>query len=66
MRIRVKDVPDMLAGAVPESKILQDFPYLQPEDFRACLRTKRLVLTREPSVRRAGLLDRLKSSSDRR
>jgi uncharacterized protein (DUF433 family) len=37
MRIRVKDVLDMLADAVPESDILQDFPYLQPEDIRACL-----------------------------
>ena len=37
MRIRVKDVLDMLADAVPESEILQDFPYLQPEDIRACL-----------------------------
>jgi uncharacterized protein (DUF433 family) len=37
MRIRVKDVLDMLADAVPEGEILQDFPYLQPEDIRACL-----------------------------
>jgi uncharacterized protein (DUF433 family) len=37
MRIRVKDVLDLLAAGVPESEILQDFPYLQPEDIRACL-----------------------------
>ena len=37
MRIRVKDVLDMLADAVPESEILHDFPYLQPEHIRACL-----------------------------
>ena len=37
MRIRVKDVLDMLADGVPESEILQDFPYLQSEDIRACL-----------------------------
>jgi uncharacterized protein (DUF433 family) len=37
MRIRVKDVLDMLAHGVPESEILKDFPYLQPEDIRACL-----------------------------
>jgi uncharacterized protein (DUF433 family) len=37
MRIRVKDVLDLLASGVPESEILQDFPYLQPEDIRACL-----------------------------
>jgi len=37
MRIRVKDVLDMLADGVAESEILRDFPYLQPEDIRACL-----------------------------
>lgn len=37
MRIRVKDVLDLLASGVPEKKILEDFPYLQPEDIRACL-----------------------------
>ena len=37
MRIRVKDVLDLLAGGVPEKEILEDFPYLQPEDIRACL-----------------------------
>ena len=37
MRIRVKDVLDMLAeGAKPE-EILADFPDLQPEDIRACI-----------------------------
>jgi uncharacterized protein (DUF433 family) len=37
MRMRVKDVLDLLAAGVPESEILQDYPYLQPEDIRACL-----------------------------
>jgi uncharacterized protein (DUF433 family) len=37
MRIRVKDVLDLLAAGVPESEILADFPYLQAEDIRACL-----------------------------
>jgi uncharacterized protein (DUF433 family) len=37
MRIRVKDVLDLLAAGVPESEILEDFPYLQPEDIRASL-----------------------------
>jgi uncharacterized protein (DUF433 family) len=37
MRIRVKDVLDLLASGVPEAEILADFPYLQPEDIRACL-----------------------------
>src|SRR5258708_36433602 len=37
MRIRVKDVLDLLAAGVPESEILQDYPYLEPEDIRATL-----------------------------
>ena len=37
MRIRVKDVLGMLAAGVSETEILRDFPYLQPEDIRACL-----------------------------
>jgi len=37
MRIRVKDILDLLAAKVPESEILEDFPYLEPEDIAACL-----------------------------
>jgi uncharacterized protein (DUF433 family) len=37
MRIRVKDVLEMLAARVPEQEILADYPYLEPEDFQACL-----------------------------
>jgi uncharacterized protein (DUF433 family) len=37
MRIRVKDVLDMLAGGATEAQILEDFPYLEAEDIRACL-----------------------------
>jgi uncharacterized protein (DUF433 family) len=37
MRIRVKDVLDLLAANVPEAEILADFPYLEPEDIRAVL-----------------------------
>ena len=37
MRIRVKDVLDMLAeGATPE-EILADFPDLEAEDLQACI-----------------------------
>ena len=36
-RIRVKDVLDLLAAAVPEKEILEDYPYLEAEDIRACL-----------------------------
>lgn len=37
MRIRVKDVLEMLAAGVSEKEILEDFPYLEAEDIRACL-----------------------------
>jgi len=37
MRIRVKDVLDLLAAGVPQSEILEDFPYLEPADIHACL-----------------------------
>ena len=37
MRIRVKDILDLLAAGVPEPEILADFPYLEPEDIRAAL-----------------------------
>jgi uncharacterized protein (DUF433 family) len=37
MRIRVKDVLEMLADGVTEPEILADFPYLEAEDIRACL-----------------------------
>lgn len=37
MRIRVKDVLDLLAARVPEAEILADFPYLEAEDISACL-----------------------------
>jgi uncharacterized protein (DUF433 family) len=37
MRIRVKDVLDLLAAKVPESEILRDYPFLVVEDIAACL-----------------------------
>ena len=37
MRMRVKDVLDMLAGDTSEKEILNDYPYLEPADIRACL-----------------------------
>ncbi len=36
-RMRVKDVLDLLAAGVPEQEILKDYPFLEPEDIRACL-----------------------------
>ena len=37
MRIRVKDVLEMLAAGVKEKEILADFPYLEAADIRASL-----------------------------
>ena len=37
MRIRVKDVLDLLAANVSEEEILADFPDLEADDIRACL-----------------------------
>lgn len=38
LRIRVKDVLDLLAARVPEEEILEDYPYLEAEDIAACLK----------------------------
>jgi uncharacterized protein (DUF433 family) len=37
MRIRVKDVLDMLPGGATAEEILADYPDLEAEDIRACL-----------------------------
>ena len=37
MRFPVKDVLGMLAGGMTPSEILDDFPYLEADDIRACL-----------------------------
>ncbi len=37
LRIRVADVLEMLAAGVREQEILEDFPYLEAADIRACL-----------------------------
>jgi uncharacterized protein (DUF433 family) len=37
MRIRVKDVLDMLAGGATEKEILEDYPYLELDDIKASL-----------------------------
>ena len=37
MRIRVKDVLDMLAGGATQDEILADFPDLQAEDIRTSI-----------------------------
>ena len=37
MRIRVKDILEMLGGGATEKEILKDYPDLEAEDIRACL-----------------------------
>ena len=37
MRVRVKDILDLLAASASREEILADFPYLEPEDITASL-----------------------------
>jgi uncharacterized protein (DUF433 family) len=37
MRVRVKDVLEMLASGATQQEILEAYPYLEREDIRACL-----------------------------
>jgi uncharacterized protein (DUF433 family) len=37
MRIRVKDILDLLATGTTREEILEDYPYLEPEDITAVL-----------------------------
>jgi uncharacterized protein (DUF433 family) len=37
MRVRVKDILDMLAGGATRAEILDDFPYLEEGDIAAAL-----------------------------
>ena len=37
MRIRVQDVLEMLAAGDSPEEILEGFPYLEPDDIRACI-----------------------------
>jgi uncharacterized protein (DUF433 family) len=37
MRFKVSDVLDYLSSGMSESEILEDFPYLEKEDIKACL-----------------------------
>jgi len=37
MRIRVKDILDLLAAGVPNEEILADYPYLEPGDITVAL-----------------------------
>ena len=37
MRIRIKDVLDMLASGMTKEEILEDYPYLEADDITAVL-----------------------------
>jgi uncharacterized protein (DUF433 family) len=37
IRIRVKDVLELLAAGIADAEILADYPYLEAKDIRACL-----------------------------
>jgi uncharacterized protein (DUF433 family) len=37
LRVRVKDILDMLAGGATRAEILADYPYLEDEDISAAL-----------------------------
>lgn len=37
LRIRVKDILDLLAAGVSREDILADYPYLEPDDITAAL-----------------------------
>jgi uncharacterized protein (DUF433 family) len=37
LRIRVRDILDMLAGGSTRQEILEDYPYLEDEDITAAL-----------------------------
>jgi uncharacterized protein (DUF433 family) len=37
MRIMVSNILEMLAGGMSETEILNDFPYLETDDIKACL-----------------------------
>lgn len=50
MRITVGDVLEYLASGMTEAEILEEFPYLEPEDIRAVLsfaadRERKLLVT---------------------
>ncbi len=52
MRIRVKDILDLLAAGASHEEILEDYPYLEPGDITAAL--EYAALQSDHPVLRAG------------
>ena len=50
MRIRVEDVLGMLAAGDSAEEILDGFPYLEPDDIRACLTYAYTVTSRSAVI----------------
>lgn len=51
-RMRVTDVPLLLAAGASEAEILEDYPYLSVDDIRACL--EYAALQADHAILRAG------------
>ena len=62
MRIRVKDVLDMLASGATEQEILRDYPYLEEADIRASLEYAALQVNHAVVVAAACLHDGVQRS----
>jgi len=50
MRIRVKDVLDLLAAGADRDEILEDYPYLEDGDISACLQWAATQIDNHPVV----------------
>jgi uncharacterized protein (DUF433 family) len=53
IRIRVKDILEMLAAGVSQEEMLADYPYLEAEDITAALQFVALQLTSPPLLKAA-------------
>jgi uncharacterized protein (DUF433 family) len=53
IRIRVKDILEMLAAGVSREEMLADYPYLEAEDITASLQFAALQLTLPPPLLKA-------------
>lgn len=56
-RVRVADVLSLLAAGATELEILEDYPYLEPEDIKACLEYAAAQAGHVGNTTRRGLLE---------